>query len=139
MLDMLTEQILPVLGPAVLTTLGILIVFSISLIIKVLSDKIKLQVVHEALRIVEEITANAVNASIEKAKEAYKERMEDGKLTKRELIEIRDIAIDRALEELPNLIQKLISLTGTELQVLIEDLTETYLKEYIKEDNFLEY
>ncbi|MFW6028994.1 MAG: hypothetical protein ACOCRO_01940 [Halanaerobiales bacterium] len=114
-------------APLLFRLLGIIILGLIGYGIKLIGDKYKIDVVQKALKVIEEISFNAVKAGLSEARLKYEEAMEDGKLTKDEIAEIKEVAINRAMDELPKLVKKLLGLAEEGLEELIEDLVEKHL------------
>ena len=102
----------------------------VSVFISWLRTKIKNEKYHTYLDLFESISHNVVSDLEHTVVEGMKAASKDGKLTREEIIEIKDMAADKITSQLPNEAMKFYELAEADIYSMIGSMIEKYVHDH---------
>lgn len=122
--------------PSLVALIALILVFAVTYLFNMIRKKVKVKIINDALGVVETTIKNIVISLKQMIVDELKEKSADGKLTKEEMLEIKQLAITKALGQIPLFIQELLGLGEEQLSDLIGDWIEAQVVEQKEIDMF---
>ena len=122
-MEAIIAQIMAIIGPALVTAVGLLVTFGMNELRKWLKNKTDSQIVDTAFQSFNKISQGAVI----RAEQAMKEFGADGKITPSEAIKIKRIVFNDIKQQLPPATQKTLGKIANN----VDDLIDTKIEEMV--------
>jgi hypothetical protein len=120
MLETIIAQIMAVVGPAIITAIGVIITWGLNELRKWLKGKTDSDTVDVAFKSLSKITQSAVIS----AEQSMKEYAEDGKITPSEALKIKRLVFQQIRSQIPKNTEKILKKVANSMDDLIDSKIE---------------